>query len=70
MNPAMNPLPSPGAARVSFARAARGPVLMIAVGALFAIDNAGGTSVARTWPIVLVVLGAMRLWEYLGAKRS
>jgi LiaI-LiaF-like transmembrane region len=54
----------------SFAAAARGPVLMIAVGALFAADHAGSVSIGRTWPILLIVFGAMRLWEYLGAKQA
>jgi hypothetical protein len=54
----------------TFAAAARGPVLMIVIGALFAIDHAGGTSIHRTWPVILVALGGMRLWEYMGAKQA
>lgn len=54
----------------NFAAAARGPVLMIALGAVFAADHAGGPSFGRTWPILLIVFGAMRLWEYLGVKQA
>jgi hypothetical protein len=62
---------NPGNARSgSLASAARGPVLMIVIGGLFAIDHAGGVSIARTWPVILVVLGAMRLWQYLEAKQA
>jgi hypothetical protein len=62
---------NPGGVRGrSFARAARGPVLIIVVGALFAMDHAGGASIGRTWPVILVAAGAMRLWEYLGARQQ
>jgi len=62
---------NPGSVRGgSLACAARGPVLMIVVGTLFAIDHAGGISIGRTWPVILVALGAMRLWQYLEAKQG
>ena len=67
----MNPTTVTGSVRSgSLACAVRGPVLMIVVGTLFAIDHAGGLSFSRTWPIILVVLGAMRLWQYVGAKQA
>ncbi|MEQ1886471.1 MAG: hypothetical protein ABL967_15510 [Bryobacteraceae bacterium] len=52
----------------TFAGAARGPILMIVIGVLFAIDHAGGAVISRTWPVILVALGAMKLWEY-GARK-
>ena len=60
---------NPGNVRTgSFPNAVRGPVMMIVIGILFAIDHAGGASISRTWPVILVTLGAMRLWAYLGAR--
>ncbi|MEQ1949079.1 MAG: hypothetical protein ABL995_17945 [Bryobacteraceae bacterium] len=53
----------------TFAGAARGPVMMIVVGVLFAVDHASGPNIARTWPVILVALGGMKLWEY-GARKS
>jgi hypothetical protein len=43
-------------------QAARGPVLLITIGVLFAIDQAG-ISFTRTWPMILIVLGVMKLLE-------
>lgn len=47
----------------SLIAAIRGPVLMITVGALFAIDHAGLYSFSTTWPAILIVLGVMKLME-------
>lgn len=43
--------------------AIRGPVLLIALGTLFAIDHAGGYSFARTWPVLIILLGLLELLE-------
>ena len=48
-----------------FTQAIRGPVLLITVGALFAIHQAGGIQISRTWPLVLIVIGVMKLLERL-----
>jgi hypothetical protein len=50
--------------------AIRGPVLLITLGALFAIDYAGGVSVGRTWPALLIVVGLFKLAEHMAAKNS
>jgi hypothetical protein len=42
-------------------RAIKGPVLMITVGALFALDNFTSLSFGRTWPVLLVVVGLLSL---------
>lgn len=44
-------------------RAVRGPILLITVGALFAIDHAGGYGFGRTWPVLIIVLGILKLLE-------
>jgi Domain of unknown function (DUF5668) len=48
-----------------FAQAVRGPVLLITVGTLFAIHQAGILPFFRTWPLILIVVGVMKLLERL-----
>jgi hypothetical protein len=55
---------------VSLLRAIRGPVLLVTLGTLFLIDHSGGIGFGRTWPVLLIVLGILRLGEYLGAKSA
>jgi hypothetical protein len=50
--------------------AIRGPVLLITLGVLFAIDYAGGVSVGRTWPALLIIVGLFKLAEHMAAKNS
>ena len=45
----------------SFLRAIKGPVVMITVGTLFALDSFTGLSFSRTWPVLLVVMGLLSL---------
>jgi hypothetical protein len=45
------------------AQAVRGPILLITIGILFAMHQAGVVSFARTWPLILIVLGVMKLIE-------
>jgi hypothetical protein len=45
----------------AFLRAIKGPVLMITVGVLFALDNFTPFSFNRTWPVLLVVAGILSL---------
>ncbi|MBV8708706.1 MAG: hypothetical protein JO182_08585 [Acidobacteriaceae bacterium] len=46
-----------------FVQAARGPILLITLGFLFAIQQAGIVSFARTWPLILIVIGLTKLIE-------
>ena len=46
--------------------AIRGPVTMITVGVLFAIDKFSSYHFGETWPVLLIVIGAMQL---LGGRR-
>jgi hypothetical protein len=49
--------------RLAIARASRGPVILITIGTLFAIHQAGGFPFERTWPFLIIVLGLMKLIE-------
>jgi hypothetical protein len=46
-----------------FAQAIRGPILLITVGILFAIHQAGILPFYRTWPLILIVVGVIKLVE-------
>jgi hypothetical protein len=43
--------------------AVRGPVLLTALGILTAIDQAGGIRFSRTWPILIILFGVLKLGE-------
>ena len=43
--------------------AIRGPIMLITIGTLFAIDNAGGFPFYRTWPVLIIVFGFLKLLE-------
>ncbi len=47
-------------------RAIKGPVIMITLGVLFAIDKFSGYSFRQTFPVLLIVIGIMQL---LGGRR-
>ena len=55
---------------VSLLRSIRGPILLVTLGTLFMIDHSGGVGFGRTWPVLLIVLGLVRLGEYLGTKSA
>ena len=48
-----------------FAQAARGPVLLITVGVLFALEQSGMLAFSRSWPLLIIVVGVMKLIERL-----
>jgi hypothetical protein len=48
---------------VPLARAVRGPLLMIAAGSLFALDHFGSYSFSTTWPVLLILIGLLKLLE-------
>lgn len=50
-----------------YAQAIRGPVLLITLGALFAIHQAGILSFSRTWPLIIIMIGIMKLIERMVA---
>jgi hypothetical protein len=49
----------------ALARATRGPLVLITLGVLFAIDQAGGVPFHRTWPVLFIVFGVLKLIERL-----
>ncbi len=51
-----------------FAQAIRGPVLLITIGVLFAIQQAGLLPFSRTWPLVIIVVGIVKLVERMNAQ--
>ena len=49
-------------------QAVRGPIMLITLGALVAIDYAGIYAFWRTWPILIIVFGILKLLERATAK--
>jgi Domain of unknown function (DUF5668) len=47
-------------------RAVTGPIIMITIGVLFAFDRFTMFRFSQTWPVLLIVLGLLRL---LGGRR-
>jgi hypothetical protein len=54
----------------NFLCAIRGPVLMITLGVLLAVDQAGPVGFGRTWPVLLIVFGLFKLAERAGTKTT
>ena len=48
--------------------AIRGPLMLITIGALFATDYMGSFRISRTWPVLVIVYGVLKLAEHLSAK--
>ena len=46
-------------------RAIAGPLLLILTGSLFLLDYSGGYRVGQTWPLLLILLGFVKVLEYL-----
>lgn len=44
-------------------RAVRGPILLIALGTLMALHRFQEISFTKTWPVLLILLGLMKLFE-------
>ena len=49
-------------------QAIRGPIMLITLGALVAIDYAGVYGFWRTWPILIIIFGVLKLLERAAAK--
>ncbi len=63
MNDASNFVPAS-----TFIQAIRGPIMLITLGSLVAIDYAGIYGFWRTWPILIIVFGLLKLLERASAK--
>ncbi len=51
----------------SLLSAIRGPIMLIAVGLLFAADQLTDYGIWRTWPVLLILLGLLKLAERIGS---
>ena len=47
----------------SLVQAVRGPIMLIMLGTLVAVDYMGVYSFWRTWPILIIVFGILKLLE-------
>jgi uncharacterized membrane protein len=52
----------------NFVQAIRGPIMLIVLGSLVAIDYAGIYGFWRTWPVLIIVFGVLKLAERATAK--
>ena len=52
----------------NFVQAVRGPIMLITLGALVAIDYAGIYGFWRTWPVLIIVFGVLKLMERATAR--
>ncbi len=51
-------------------RAVRGPILLIALGSLMALHRFQDISFTKTWPVLLILLGLMKLFERMALSAS
>jgi hypothetical protein len=49
--------------RAMFMQAIRGPILLITIGGLFAMHQAGVLHFSRTWPLIIIMIGVLKLIE-------
>ena len=54
----------------SLVSAIRGPIVLIVLGILMAVDQMGSYSFGRTWPALLIVFGVLKLAERAGAPTT
>jgi hypothetical protein len=52
----------------SLVQAVRGPLMLITLGSLVAIDYAGVYGFGRTWPILIILFGILKLLEKIVAR--
>jgi hypothetical protein len=50
-------------------RAIRGPVIMITVGILFALDEFARIGIEKTWPAILIVVGLLNLSRWTNRRQ-
>ena len=54
---------NPATNQRSLIPAIRGPIMLIAIGVLFALDYSFGIQFWKTWPVLLIVIGVLHLLE-------
>jgi hypothetical protein len=52
----------------SLLHAVRGPIILITIGALFAMNNLTPFGIRETWPVLLIVVGLLSLLGRGGAS--
>ncbi|MEO5925510.1 MAG: DUF5668 domain-containing protein [Bryobacteraceae bacterium] len=70
MNPSNPPTPQNYRQYHGLIDAIRGPIMLIAVGALMAADQAGRFGIDRTWPALLILFGVLKVASYAGGTRE
>lgn len=53
--------------RALFFQAIRGPVVLIVLGTLFAMQQSNVARFSQTWPLILIVIGLLKLLERMAA---
>jgi hypothetical protein len=51
-------------------RAVRGPLLLITLGVLMALHRSQDVSFTKTWPVLLILFGLMKLFERLAQRQQ
>jgi len=59
-----------GGDRPQLMRAIRGPILLITLGVLFTADYFYGYPFHRTWPVLLIVFGILKLLERVSTSQA
>ncbi len=49
-------------------RAVRGPIMLMALGTLMSLHRFQDVSFTKTWPVLLILLGLMKLVERMALK--
>lgn len=57
-------------ANVLYLRAIRGPILLMALGGLLLAQRFTLYGFSRTWPVLLILLGLLKLAERLAARQE
>jgi hypothetical protein len=52
----------------SLIQAIRGPIMLITLGTLVAIDYFGIYGFSRTWPLLIIIFGVLKLLEKITAR--
>jgi hypothetical protein len=54
----------------AFVAAIRGPVMLIALGLLMAADQMDWIGIERTWPVLLILFGVLKVAAHLSGGRA
>jgi hypothetical protein len=56
------------AATLSLVRASRGPVQLVVLGVVFLLSNYQIAEISKTWSVLLITYGVMRLLAWTGTR--